>query len=69
MYNYKKLIDRIIEKYGSQKKFAKIMGLSDCELSLKLNNRRAITKTQILEMMKLLDIPKEEVYEYFLEKL
>lgn len=65
MYNYRKLVGRIIEKYGSQKEFAKALNETETELSLKLNNKRGISREQMLEIIKLLDIPKEEVYEYF----
>lgn len=65
MYNYSKLIGRIIEKYGSRKEFAKALGIKNTELSLKLNNKRMIKKEQMLKMIELLDIPKKEVYDYF----
>ena len=64
-YNYNKLLGRIIEKYGSQAKFAAAMGMSERSLSLKLNNLRPFKQEQITKACLLLDIPECDIPLYF----
>ena len=66
-YDYRKLLGRIIEKFGSQKAFAEACGFSENTISKKLSGKMAITTNDITNWSspELLDIPAEEFKEYF----
>ena len=38
-FNYAKLLGKIVEIFGTQRKFAEAMGLSERTISLKLNGK------------------------------
>lgn len=65
MYNLNKLKGRIIEKFGTQGSFAKAMGTSERTLSLKLDNQVDWKQSEIVKACELLEIPKEEIADYF----
>lgn len=65
MYNLNKLKGRIIEKFGTQGSFAKAMGMSERTLSLKLDNQVDWKQSEIVKACELLEIPKEEIADYF----
>ena len=65
MYNLNKLKGRIIEKFGTQRNFAKAMGMSERTLSLKLDNQVDWKQSEIGKACELLEIPKEEIADYF----
>ena len=67
MFDYSKLIGRIIEKYGTRGNFAKAIGISENSMSQKLTNKMAITTDDIKEWCKpeLLDIPCDQIGAYF----
>jgi hypothetical protein len=69
-FDYRKLRGRIIEKFGSVREFAKAYGISLTSMSRKLNGRTTITTADIVKMSapEFLDIPTNEVYEYFFVK-
>ncbi len=46
-YDYSKLNGRIVEICGTSKTFAKLMGVSERTLSLKLNNQVPFKQTDI----------------------
>lgn len=64
-YDYRKLIGRIIEKFGSRAAFAKAANTSERTLSGKLNNKSRLTQDDIAHWSKLLEIPESDVYSYF----
>lgn len=64
-FDYSKLRGRIIEKYSSQTAFTKAFGVSENTLSLKLNNKIRFTTDDIIKMSKMLEIPKNEIGQYF----
>ena len=68
VFNYRKLVGRIVEYYGSQKAFADKLGLSTTQLSLKLNGNVAWTQNQIYQVSLLLEIPLDEIGIYFFRK-
>ena len=43
-YNYKKLRGRIVEKYGSQKNFADILGVSENSVSKKMQGKTGFSQ-------------------------
>jgi hypothetical protein len=64
-YDYSKLRGRIVEYYGKQSDFAKILNLSNVSLNKKLNNRVKFTQDEIRIMIDKLNIKKVEVEDYF----
>lgn len=60
MYDHNKLRGKIREKYGSEVKFAKSMGLSQATLSAKLNDKVDFTRTELIKMQELLNISDDE---------
>ena len=64
-YDYSKLIGRIIEKYGTRKAFAEVVGISENSMSLKLNGKTGFSKEDMLLWGKLLEISVSEFGEYF----
>lgn len=68
MYDHNKLRGKIREKYGSEVKFAKSMGLSQATLSAKLNDKVDFTRTELIKMQELLNISDDEFREIFFLK-
>lgn len=70
MFDYSKLIGRIIEKFGSRRAFAKAYGIAENTMSQKLNNKMGITTDDITRMSspEFLDIPAAEIPLYFFTK-
>lgn len=64
-FDYRKLLGRIIEKMGSQARFAKAMGLSERSMSLKLNSRVPFKQSEICKAVGILGIPEDEISAYF----
>ena len=64
-YEYRKLIGRIIEKYGTRKEFAKEVGLSENSMSLKLNGKTGFSRDDMIQWGKLQDIDVAEFGSYF----
>ena len=64
-YDYRKLIGRIIEKYGSRSAFAKAANMTEHSLSRKLNNKARLSQDEIARWCKLLEITSEEAFAYF----
>lgn len=67
-YDYSKLRGKIIEKCGNNGNFANEIGISERTLSLKLHNKIAFKQTEIDKAVLLLDIPIDEISEYFFKK-
>lgn len=64
-YNYNKLRGKIVEKFGTQGKFASKLGVSERTLSLKLNGRIFFVQDEISKAAELLGISDEEILLYF----
>lgn len=64
-FDYSKLNGRIVQKYGTQLKFAEAMGLSERSMSLKLNCKIGWKQNEILKACKFLAIAIVEIPEYF----
>lgn len=66
-FNYNKLRGRIIEKFGTIRAFAEAYGISYVTMSGKLNNKVAISPSDIVKMSspEFLDIQPCEIHEYF----
>lgn len=64
-YSYDKLRGRIIEKYGSQERFAEDLCISTNSLSKKMTGKTGFSQKDIVEWSRLLQIDKSEYSEYF----
>nr|QRW39687.1 hypothetical protein [bacterium] len=67
-FDYSKLNGKIKEKFGTQAKFAKAMGLSERSVSLKLNGKIFFKQPEIEKACDLLKIREDDVIEYFFKK-
>lgn len=65
MFDYSKLRGRIIEKYGSQSKFAKHMGCSERTMSLKMHGKVEWKQSEIHKAVTLLDLQDQDICPYF----
>lgn len=63
--DYSKLRGRIREKFHTEKAFAEAFGCSAGAMSMKLNNKTNWTQDGIFRACQLLDIPDNQVNEYF----
>ena len=70
MFDYSKLIGRIIEKFGTRRAFAEALGISENAMSQKLTGKMAITTDDIKKwcLPEFLDIPCDEIGVYFFAK-
>lgn len=64
-YNYNKLLGRIVEKVGTQSKFADKMELSERTISLKLNGKVGWKQSEISKACAVLEIHETEIPAYF----
>lgn len=60
-----KLKGRIVECYGSNRGFAREIGVSESTVSLKLSCKVGFSRSNIDNWAKKLDIPLEQYGEYF----
>ena len=65
VFSYAKLRGKIIEKYGTQGKFAEAIGISENSLSKKMTCVTGISQDDILLWSKLLDIDISQIGEFF----
>jgi len=65
VYDYSKLIGKIIEVCGTRMKFAKRMNMSERTLSLKLNNKIAWKQSEMQKASEILGFDVSEMQAYF----
>lgn len=65
MYDYSKLVGRIIEKFSTQAAFAVAVRLSERSVSLKLNNKRDWKQGEIQKACEVLSIEAQDIPAYF----
>lgn len=67
MFDYSKLIGRIIEKFGTRQAFAEAVGISQNSMSQKLTGKMAITTDDIKKwcLPEFLDIHSDDIGAYF----
>lgn len=63
--DYSKLRGKIREYFRTQEDFAKAIGLSECALSQKLNDRSEWTRREMVKACELLHIPIAQIPLYF----
>ena len=66
---YSKLRGRIVEKFGSQREFAAALGKSEQVIVAKLAGRSQFTQDEIITWCNLLEIPADEIVDYFFADL
>lgn len=62
---FAKLRGRITEKFGTESRFAKALGLSLIAVSRKLNGVSGFTRNDILKWCEVLEIPIKDISLYF----
>ena len=65
IFIYNKLKGKIVETYGSQSMFAKILGVKVQVVNAKLGNRIRFTQDDIIKWSNLLGIDSAEIGSYF----
>lgn len=65
IFDYSKLRGKIREVCGSEKEFATALEISDTTLSSIFNNKSEFRQSQIQHACTLLQIPAEEIEQYF----
>jgi len=63
--NYNPLRGKIREVVGTEKAFAKAVGISRASLYSKMNMTTEFTTSEIMRSCEVLGIPKEEIWKYF----
>ena len=64
-FEYRKLRGRIIEKYGSQDKFAEAIGTTSVTVSKKMTGKVQFSQDDMILWCEALDIPLTEAGPYF----
>lgn len=64
-FNHSKLLGRIKECGFTQEQLAEAIGVSKTTLSSKLNNQFYFTSKEMYAICEVLNIPKDEIGEYF----
>ena len=64
-YKYKKLRGIIVERYGSQSEFSKVIGVSKQSVSKKINGKTEFSQTDIRKWSEPLDIAFDDYGKYF----
>ncbi len=64
-YNYSRLLGKIKEHGFTQESLAEKVGISVCSLNLSLNNKRGFRQAEILKICDILNIPVQNVADYF----
>ncbi len=67
-FDYSKLRGRIVEKFGTQREFARALGVSARTLSLKMNNRIPFGQDEIDKIITLLGRGPQDIKAYFFTK-
>lgn len=64
-FNYNKLKGRLVEYGYKQQDLAQLLGVSTSTVSQKLNSVTDFSASEMLCIMEWLDIPKENIVDYF----
>lgn len=69
MFDYRKLRGKIRERYGTERDFAKALGVSPATLSAKLNNKLYFTQKDMRTICNMLDLSISDIPAYFFAPL
>ena len=64
-FSYSKLKGRIVEKCGTQRAFAELLGISECSLTSKLRGNTFFSQPEMFRAIDILDIDPNDVTLYF----
>ena len=64
-FDNSKIRGKIREIFGTEQKFSDAVGISKSALSAKLNNNSEINRDEMLKMVELLKIKKEDIFDIF----
>lgn len=64
-YDYSDLYGKIVQKFGTQYRFAEALQMSEHSLSKKLNGKRPWKQADIENVCDLLDIKRKDIPRYF----
>lgn len=64
---YNRIRGRIVEIFGSQREFAKAIGLSEQSVTAKLNGRTDLSQDDILKWSEALRLEATDIGSYFFE--
>lgn len=67
-FDFDALKAKMIEKYGSQNRFAEAFGTSENTMSRKMQSKTPFSRDDIVKICDMLNIPKDQVGYYFLQK-
>ena len=65
VFKYNKLRGRIVEVFGSQARFAEVIGLSEQSISAKLAGSSSFTQDNIIAWSDALNIDQSDIGSYF----
>lgn len=65
MYDYTKLKEKIANAGFTQEQVAKYLNISKGAFSQKINGIVAFSQDDVIEISKMLKIPKTKIYDYF----
>lgn len=65
IFDYSKLLGRIKEKCGSQKEFARVLGISEGTMTAKLTGKTYFTQSEIEQSRTILDLEPGTISTYF----
>lgn len=65
MVNTKMLLEKISERGYKQSELAVLLGIKQCSLSLKINNKRPFFLEEALKLARILEIEDREFGSYF----
>ena len=68
-FDYRRLRGKITEVFGTQKAFARELGISRTSLSMRLNNTADFSQTEIKKSLALLNIDGQDICQYFFTPL
>jgi len=66
-YDYRRLLGKIKEFYGTQEKFANDLNIGRVSLSQRLNGKLSFTQNEICRAVKLLQIDQRDIPMYFFD--
>lgn len=64
-FDFRKLRGKIVEKFDTQEAFAQQVGQTPTTISYKLNNKKPMTRSDIIEWSRVLSIEPDNIGKYF----
>lgn len=64
-FDFDKLRHRIVDKIGSNRKMADLLGITEVSFSRKINGKTSFSAQDVYTMSELLEISADEIGDYF----